>query len=254
MVVPKFAVSEQIIKGEDNMTSLIEKIKTVFTTTPQEIEGVFGRNGKSADWYFKPEGQQSYMSCRNAGERYLFYCDYLKALIKARYYSNDPAGYGYGAHDKSLISAPDHLYKIAFIMAFGIDGTKLKYASYPDILDENKNPILFFFKNVPPKAEDKDMTAYCAFLLAEFDGSQDHKKYSPYSDDFSIDCVLKDTDDERLFLKQLIISLFCSKDGGNEYYDKYFASVYRLSWECDKLDDDLSEALEEQSDEDDDDE
>lgn len=85
----------------------------------------------SEEWYFSSEGQKAYneacyLNSENLEKKTRFFFDYL-------------------CKTRSINSYEDNL-KLAFFLAFAIDGSTLPYGKYPDILMKNQNPFLRCFR------------------------------------------------------------------------------------------------------------
>ena len=101
-----------------------KKLLNLFLTANQ-----ISQNAKtlSKKWYFSAEGQKAYneacfLSSKNLEKKTRFFFDYL-------------------CNTKPRTSHEDNL-KLAFFLAFAIDGSTLPYGKYPAILMEDQNPFL----------------------------------------------------------------------------------------------------------------
>ena len=81
------------------------------------------------DWYFSQEGVSAYSQQDSLDKRTQFLYSYL----------NQVASPGFV---KSGV-----LFKVAFFFADGVSGSKLPYASYPEVINDSKNGYLVPIKS-----------------------------------------------------------------------------------------------------------
>ena len=81
---------------------------------------------RDREWYFSPEGEDAYSQADTLGKRVAFFHEYLIRVIK-------------GKSEKES-------YKMALLLAVGISKSRLSYAGYPSIINEEENPILSYYK------------------------------------------------------------------------------------------------------------
>lgn len=77
---------------------------------------------QTKEWYKSEKGKEEYIKADNIVKKTEYYYNYLLTL--------------------SPINDHKQLLKLAYIMADAVDGSSLDYSSWPDIIDENKNPLL----------------------------------------------------------------------------------------------------------------
>jgi len=82
--------------------------------------------GKDKQWYFSAEGEAAYKSASTQGKKVLYFFDYLCIL----------------AGDTCNAEEQKNLYRMAHIMANSMDGSKLDFGGYPNILQAEKNPFI----------------------------------------------------------------------------------------------------------------
>lgn len=116
------------MKGELSMSVLGPIIKVVNSLLPEKPAL---KEGYSEEWYFSPEGKNAYESLSTPCEKTKFFLNYLRSIEKK---TND-----------SL--SVNLLYKIAFVMSSSMVDSQLKFGGYPNILDETKNPFVYYVKH-----------------------------------------------------------------------------------------------------------
>ena len=100
---------------------------------------------RPAKWFRDYDGKENYKKLKTKQEKILFYYSYLCSLRLGNH--NDNTNRHKTPH-RSLCETVETkktfetVYHIACIMALAVDGSSLHYASYPDILDRNKNPLV----------------------------------------------------------------------------------------------------------------
>ena len=93
-------------------------------------------------WYFSSEGKQVYDGLSSLSDKTHFFYNYLR-VIEGK---------------SNFDSASSLLFRIAYIMANSMVDSNLGFAGYPNILDENKNPFIFYATHAPRRdwGEDRD--------------------------------------------------------------------------------------------------
>ena len=102
----------------------IEMLKNL-NKMSQKAETILKR--KDPKWYLSDEGQAAYEAADTPAKKTRFFFDYLMSKKLNTVKAED---------------ATDVLFKTALIMTCAIDKTSFEYGSYPNILDEEKNPLL----------------------------------------------------------------------------------------------------------------
>lgn len=96
------------------------------------VPGIFAelKNQKASDpsWYFSSEGIAAYEKLSSLGQKTGFFNDYLTLI--SRYPENR-----------------DVLCSIALVMANSMVDSDLEFGGYPNVLDEEKNPLVNYVKN-----------------------------------------------------------------------------------------------------------
>lgn len=82
---------------------------------------------QSLEWFFTKEGKAEYMAANTVAKKTVFFCDYL---LKLRY------------NRACNLATPEECAKLAFFLAWVIDGSSLPYGKYPKILQSKYNPFL----------------------------------------------------------------------------------------------------------------
>ncbi len=77
-------------------------------------------------WFSSEEGARAYREANSVMKKTLYFYDYLQIVSKR-------------GNDKLTDFS---LHRLAFVMAHRVAGSSLPYAKYPDILEEDKNPIV----------------------------------------------------------------------------------------------------------------
>lgn len=93
-------------------------------------------------WYLSKAGEQAYRSAKTFAQKTNYFYEYLRAISQASVRS-------------------ERLYKVAFVMA-AIDGCSLPYATYPECLSQENNPLV---KHVVEKWDEIRVKTYGLYLL-----------------------------------------------------------------------------------------
>lgn len=90
----------------------------------------------SESWYFSPEGETAYAALSSDFDRMKFFFDYLNLVAKREdeFYPS----WHFGT-----------IYRLAHVMCSSMVNSSLEFGGYPNILDENKNPLIKYVKNNP---------------------------------------------------------------------------------------------------------
>lgn len=112
---------------------------------------------KPEAWYTSEEGKQAYAEAKSTTQKSRFFFDYLCAI---------PVGKGKATRPLT--------YKLAFIIADSMVGSKLEFGGYPNVLDASKNPLVAYYKQGFSMNEGN---ALAADLLCALHGQTDPKDY-----------------------------------------------------------------------------
>lgn len=85
----------------------------------------------SESWYFSSEGKSAYESLSSVCEKTLFFMNYLRCIQNKK---NNP-------------DVVEILYKIAFVMSNSMVDSNLEFGGYPNILNQDKNPFVYYVKH-----------------------------------------------------------------------------------------------------------
>lgn len=102
----------------------IEMLKNL-NTMSQKAETILKK--KDPKWYLSDEGKAAYEAADTPAKKTRYFFDFLMTKKLNTVKEEE---------------ATDVLFKTALIMNCAMDKTSLEYGSYPDILDEGKNPLL----------------------------------------------------------------------------------------------------------------
>lgn len=163
-----------------------------FFISPQKLNAAtqsdnqFRLEHRSASWYLSPDGGQAYAAASTLGEKVLFFYKYLLSTVPV---------FRAETYNRTFIfdeSPKDTDYKgkalsVAWIMADAIAVSQLTYAVWPDILDEQKNPLLRWLKQEERKLD--ELTAEALIAAMRQGGAEpfrlrsisDYQKLTPYS-------------------------------------------------------------------------
>lgn len=89
------------------------------------------RKEHSESWYFSPAGEKAYASLTTDVDRTKFFLDYLKLVARFSHESDDV----------------EALYRLAYVMVSSMVNSSLEFGGYPNVLDEEKNPLVKYVKN-----------------------------------------------------------------------------------------------------------
>jgi len=89
------------------------------------------KEGYSEEWYFSPEGKNAYESLSTPCEKTKFFLNYLRSIEQKT----------------NASSSVDLLYKIAFVMSSSMVDSQLAFGGYPNILNPEKNPFVYYVKH-----------------------------------------------------------------------------------------------------------
>lgn len=84
--------------------------------------------GDKKEWYFTAEAKEKYDALKTVFDKTWFIYLYIRCAHKQNYMLKD---------EKELKA-----FKIAYVLASALDGTSLPMSSYPDIINEDKNPLI----------------------------------------------------------------------------------------------------------------
>lgn len=160
---------------------------------------------RRVNWYFSKAGQAAFQNATTPAQRTLYFYRYIKAF------------------DKSicLFLPQELLFKTAFIIAQGICDSSLPYAKYPEILQEEHNPLLHALHTTHLEIRQADACA--KLFLSELTGEMSMPAYDP-----------NDTSSALYRLQRLIVWVFYEKK--NPSYGLQFGS-YRAETPLKDLED-----------------
>lgn len=88
---------------------------------------------KPDKWYFSREGKEEYDKANTLLKKTEYFYNYLLSLSYHRFQNINYE-----------VSYKDTMYKLAYVIAHSVDGSSLPFAKYPDILDSEKNPLVYY--------------------------------------------------------------------------------------------------------------
>lgn len=100
--------------------------KTLISFIKDKERYVIKETKKDKEWYLSKEGAEAYSKQDTTGKRVAFFCECLTNTTEVK---NEV-----------------EITKMALLLAQGVVNSRLSYASYPEIIDENKNPLILYFK------------------------------------------------------------------------------------------------------------
>lgn len=113
------------------------KLEKMFRESKQENKKLgefYAHQEHSESWYFSPEGEAAYAALSSDFDRIKFFLDYLILVAKKE-------------EDKFKLSWHfTMLYRLAHVMCSSMVNSSLEFGGYPNILDENKNPLVKYVK------------------------------------------------------------------------------------------------------------
>lgn len=159
-----------------------------------------------ATWYMSAAGKDAYQKATTPAQKTMFFFEYLTAI------SSD-------AKNREV------LHKIAYVIAYAVEGSSLAYGSFPDILDPDKNPLVGYVKT--HKLTATDHTVYGLTLLAALHGEKEanrylKEEYKPYARLTYCEADGKVGDLYRV--ERAIISAFCTGFKG-QYMPPYMYEI-----------------------------
>lgn len=132
---------------------------------PKKIEDRFIKAYPDEDWYFSQEGTDAYKNLSSLGQKIHFFFEYLWTVAKSP-------------------DCQEYLYRIAFVMANSMVDSSLEFGGYPNILDEDKNPLVHYIKNEKLVYDkNKYWGTYCGtFLCVLHNGTDEQVARYVYKD------------------------------------------------------------------------
>ena len=121
-----------------NMLALLKNRKQILEKLEKEYH--------STDWYFSPDGKEAYEKLTSLAQKTNFFRDYLMSVAKIPIHA-------------------EYIYRIAFVMANSMVDSKLSFGGYPNVLNEDKNPLVRYIKNNVFELNDDLGEIYCGTLL-----------------------------------------------------------------------------------------
>ncbi len=103
--------------------------KKLFSFIKDKEKHVVKEVKKDKEWYLSEQGISAYSQADTLGKRTAFFHECLTNTVK-------------NAKNEKEIT------KMAFFLAEGIATSRLSYASYPHIIDEDVNPLFLYFKEI----------------------------------------------------------------------------------------------------------
>ena len=154
--------------------SVLETVKNFGVEYPKNIIQLLKNKQKILDrlekecrgreWYFSPEGKKEYESLSSLAQKTHFFLNYLVSIAKAP-------------------DCREYLYRIAFVMANSMVNSELDFGGYPNVLDEDKNPLVRYIKNETLVSGDEYRGTYCGiFLCVLHTGSEEQSDMYIYKD------------------------------------------------------------------------
>lgn len=114
------------------------RLKKMYRESRQEnkklLESYTNRQ-QNESWYFSPEGETAYAALSSDLDRMKFFFDYLTLVAKKDVESQDCLDLHFTM-----------LYRLAHVMCSSMVNSSLEFGGYPNILDENKNPLVKYVK------------------------------------------------------------------------------------------------------------
>ncbi len=95
------------------------------------------------EWFFSTQGQKAYYTADNYRKKHFYFFNYLESLM----------------HDSNkIINEKTHavIMNIASIIAYAAGSSDLEFGKYPDILSEDKNPLVKFIVSEDLSKYEKD--------------------------------------------------------------------------------------------------
>ena len=206
--VEKFAIEypKNIIQFLKNKQEILDRLE----------DECLGQN-----WYFSPEGEKAYENLSSLAQKTHFFLNYLVTVAK----TPDCRGY---------------LYRIAFVMANSMVDSSLNFGGYPNILDENKNPLVRYIKNEVIVSDEKYMEIYCGKFLCVLHTGTDEQDDLFISEQKPFTRISYCKENEPLTdmykIERDIISAFSVKEGKNSFVP-YLYSILPDSDDEDDTDD-----------------
>ena len=117
------------------------KLVKLIMSAPATVEQINSYAKKTSAWYMSEEGKAAYQEATTPTAKMRFFQSYLREISKA---------------DKKI----DAL--MAYVITYYVDGTSLPFASFPDILDPKKNPLI---KIIREKEFSYDKRAECGIEI-----------------------------------------------------------------------------------------
>lgn len=130
----------------------------------QEILDRLEKECREEKWYFSTEGKKEYESLSSLAQKTHFFLNYLVSIAKTP-------------------DCREYLYRIAFVMANSMVNSELDFGGYPNVLDEDKNPLVRYIKNETLVSDDEYRGTYCGiFLCVLHTGSEKQSDMYIYKD------------------------------------------------------------------------
>ena len=111
----------------------IRKIADILKNKKKILKKFEEEKNRNKDWFFSSQAEEAYKGLATPGEKAEFFYQYFRCLVNDRI--NEIKEYS------DISEARESLSALARIMP-GIENLGEEYSSYPNILDENKNPFV----------------------------------------------------------------------------------------------------------------
>lgn len=162
-------------------------------SSPATVSQINSYQKQTSVWYMSEEGKAAYQKAITSTAKVKFYQSYLNAIKK-------------DGTDREIVALA------AYVITCGIDETSLPFATFPDILDSKKNPVV---RILSEKAFPVDKRVECGIeilnALSGGSASEVAEWYDPEKRRYESLEVCSDTTNpsEMYKLQRYIISAFC---------------------------------------------
>lgn len=210
-------VKRFVIEYPKNIIQLLKNKQKILDRLEQEC--------RDEKWYFSPEGKKEYESLSSLAQKTHFFLNYLVSVAKTP-------------------DCREYLYRIAFVMANSMVNSGLDFGGYPNILDEDKNPLVRYIKNEVIVSKEEYTEIYCGKFLCVLHTGTDEQ------DNLFIDeqkpftrisyCKENEPLTEMYRIERDIISVFAVKEGKSTFVP-YIYSILPDSNDDDDVEKDVED-------------
>ena len=198
------------------------KIKSVLVERPKKLfnlllhrEEIFSEieaQNREEKWYFTKEAEEYYQSLVTPAHRVKFFYRYLRTAVVL---------------DESIAprAYSETLYKIAVIMARSMVEANLSFGGYPNVIDENKNPLIKFVKTKSTAKKIFEYNSYGNKLIKVLNESC--SKNSVPESSYALTDIYK--------IEKDIVALFCIDGKTSNSFGPY---VYKFSFDGNNVEED----------------